>query len=297
MNLASIGKLVTRSGLFAALLAMPAFGAGEYSATATVSPTSHSGACPFMFKFDGKIKYTGKSRQQEVQYKWIRSDGANSPAETIIFNGPGVKDVKQDTWTLGAAGHHWEAISITYPTSPAVNSNHAEFDLKCAAPQRPQPQPLREDCVSLDPKTLKVVEIGGHWKVVEGPGGSHWAFDFADKKDEAYKALRILEFYKATQSCFVGRPGPSFDYLKNAGGAPTGAFPGEDCLPFNPSTLAVKFVNGQWKVVEGPTGAHWMFGFPNEAEAQRAFAIIKHYGFTQSCFVGRPGPSLQYMRK
>jgi hypothetical protein len=290
MNLASIGRLVTRSALFAALLAMPAFGAGEFSATATVSPASHTG-CPYEFKFEGKIKYTGKAKHQEVQYKWIRSDGADAPTQTIFFDGPGTKNVQGTTWTLSAQGHFWEAVSINYPTSPAVNSNQAGFDLKCAAPQPPA---LREDCVPLDPKTLKVAQINGHWKIVGGPGGNIWEFDFENKKGEADKALRILEFYKATQSCFVGRPGPSFEYLKTAGGVPTGAFPGEDCVPFNPSTVAVKFESGQWKVVDG---THLMFGFPNEAEAQQTLAIIKHYGFTQSCFVGRPGPSLQYMRK
>src|SRR5450631_87753 len=137
MNLASIGKLVTRFGVLAALAAMPAFGAGEYSATATVTPTSHTGACPFEFKFTGTIKYTGKSKQ-EVQYKWIRSDGADAPTQTITFDGPGTKNVQPTTWTLSAPGPNWEAISINYPTSPAVNSNKAGFDLKCQVVQIPR---------------------------------------------------------------------------------------------------------------------------------------------------------------
>jgi hypothetical protein len=40
-----------------------------------------------------------------------------------------------------------------------------------------------------------------------------------------------------------------------------------------------------------------MFELPNERDAQRAVRAIKHYGFDRSCFVGRPGPSMSYLRK
>jgi len=41
-----------------------------------------------------------------------------------------------------------------------------------------------------------------------------------------------------------------------------------------------------------------MFDFGSKkAEADKALAIIKKYGFNKSCFVGRPDPSFQYMRK
>ena len=69
----------------------------------------------------------------------------------------------------------------------------------------------------------------------------------------------------------------------------------EDCIAFNPATAQVKFLNNDWKIVDGN---HWMFSFGNkEDEARQALAIIKKYGFTRSCFVGRPNASFQYMRK
>lgn len=295
MNLASIGKLVTRSGLFAALLAMPALGAVDFSATATVSPVSHTGACPFEFKFTGTIKYTGNSKHQEVQYKWIRSDGADAPTQTIFFDGPGTKNVMPTSWTLSAQGHNWEAVSINYPTSPAVNSNHAEFDLKCQVVQIPRPVPLVEDCINFDPKTIKAALVQGNWKVVEGPGGSHWMFDFGAKKDAAELAARIIQHYGANKSCFVDRPNPHFSYLLVGAASPAGSAAGEDCLGFNPATFKVEKVGTSWKVVDG---SQWMFDFgADEAGAIKTFNIIKKYGFNQSCFVGRPNPGLQYMRK
>ena len=69
----------------------------------------------------------------------------------------------------------------------------------------------------------------------------------------------------------------------------------EDCIPFNPNTTTVKNINGRWKIVDGN---HWMFDFGNKkAEAEKAYSIIKKYGFTRSCFVGRPDPSFQYLKK
>jgi len=98
-----------------------------------------------------------------------------------------------------------------------------------------------------------------------------------------------------TKSCFVGRPNASFQYMRVNNKEPSGAVSGEDCISFNPNTIAVKKVNGRWKIVDGN---HYMFDFGNKgAEAKQAFAIIKKYGFTKSCFVGRPDPSFKYLRK
>ena len=69
----------------------------------------------------------------------------------------------------------------------------------------------------------------------------------------------------------------------------------EDCIGFNPGNTQVANIQGRWKIVDG---SHWMFDFGNkEGEARQAFAIIKKYGFNRSCFVGRPNPSFQYLRR
>ncbi len=153
-------------------------------------------------------------------------------------------------------------------------------------------QPLKEDCISFNPATAQVKFVSNDWKIVDG---SHWMFSFGTKKTEAEQALRVIKHYGMNQSCFVGRPGPSFQYLLRSGTAPAGALAGEDCVSFNPNTAEVKKINNDWKIVDGN---HWMFSFGNkEDEARQALAIIKKYGFTRSCFVGRPDPSFTYMRK
>lgn len=66
----------------------------------------------------------------------------------------------------------------------------------------------------------------------------------------------------------------------------------EDCLAFNTAAVQAQFVSGDWKVVEG---SHWMFSFgSNSAAARRTAEIIRTYRLAHSCFVGRPGPSMQY---
>ncbi len=149
----------------------------------------------------------------------------------------------------------------------------------------------KEDCVSFNHATAKVAFIGGRYKIVDG---NHYVFDFGNKKDEAYKALRIIKFYKINSSCFVGRPDPSFEYLRVNGKAPQGKYSNEDCVSFNPRNLTIKAKGTQFILMDGN---HALKAFPNRKEARQAKRIIQKYGFTKSCFVGRPGPSLEYMRK
>lgn len=157
----------------------------------------------------------------------------------------------------------------------------------------PETHPLiREDCVSFNWRNIRVRQIDGRWKIVEG---SHWIMDFGSKKSEAHQAHRILRHYRLTSMCFVGRPNPSFTYFLSEGRAPAGAISGEDCIAFNPGRIEVRKINNRWKITEGD---HWMFDFGSkEQEARQALALIRKYGFTYTCYVGRPHASMTYLRK
>ena len=150
----------------------------------------------------------------------------------------------------------------------------------------------KEDCISFNPNNLEVVNIGGNWKIVEG---SHWLLDFGNKEGDARDSLKVIKFYGMDSHCFVGRPNASFEYWLVNGTAPAGGYSGEDCISFNLATIEVKNIGGRWKIVDG---SQWMFDFGNsESEARLAFDIIKYYGFTKSCYVGRPGAKFKYLRK
>jgi hypothetical protein len=159
-------------------------------------------------------------------------------------------------------------------------------------PPRPRPMDIREDCVSFNPATTKVRYTHGKWKIADG---DHWLFDFGKNKNDAYYALNVIKIYRIDQSCFVGRPHPSFQYLLSSGRAPSGDIRNEDCVPFDPRAIEVRFVHGSWKIADG---RHWLFDFGDkESEARQALAIIRKHGFTNSCFVGRPDPRFRYLRR
>lgn len=68
-----------------------------------------------------------------------------------------------------------------------------------------------EDCIGFNPDTITVEQHGGRWKVADG---SHWLFDFGGNQAEARQALAVIKKHGFRNSCFVGRPDPSFTYLR-----------------------------------------------------------------------------------
>lgn len=151
---------------------------------------------------------------------------------------------------------------------------------------------FKEDCLKFNPATTTVKQINGRWKIVDG---SHWMFDFGSNAAEAKQSLAIIKHYKMDNTCFVGRPDPSFKYLLVAGKSPVGAMSGEDCIGFNPATTEVKQISGSWKIVDGSSILFHFGG--NKTEAQHSLEIINKYGFNKTCYVGRPDPSFEYLRK
>ncbi len=148
-----------------------------------------------------------------------------------------------------------------------------------------------EDCIPFDPSTVRAQTYGDKYRVVSSTS----AMFLAPNATEARKIVSIIRHYGMNESCFVGRPGASFFYMKVNGNAPQGAMAGEDCIGFDIDNIEVVKINGRWKIVDDN---HWIFDFEDkEDEARETLCLIKKYGFTKSCYVGRPGPSFQYMRK
>jgi hypothetical protein len=120
-----------------------------------------------------------------------------------------------------------------------------------------------------------------------------WLLDFGDSQAEAERALDIIKHYRMNGQCFVGRPDPSMEYFLVDGQPPRGHFPGEDCVSFDSDNIEVVSVSGNWKIIEG---SQILLDFGNsEEEANDAYRIIKLYKFDNMCFVGRPGPSMEYL--
>jgi len=119
-------------GLFLTLLlAGPAQGESNAPPPLTVSakvaadPVTFTGYCPVTITFNGVITVSAACA---VQYKFIRSDGATKPVQTINFFAAGSKAVA-DTWTLNKSYSGWEAIEVTSPVH--LTSGHADFTITC----------------------------------------------------------------------------------------------------------------------------------------------------------------------
>lgn len=119
----------------AALLGLTAAGSA-HAATAftSVNPPAYAGACPFTFKFQGVVS---SPTPAVVKFRWIRSDGAIAPLQTIVFERAGRRPV-YDTWTIGRSYAGWEALQIYTPTG--FVSNKAFFKLRCVNPLTGAPQ-------------------------------------------------------------------------------------------------------------------------------------------------------------
>lgn len=234
--------------------------------------------------------FHGSIRGDRISGDWLdvpkgRTLGEGKLTLVVRNNGQVLERLRESG---GFGGSRWTRVAV----------------LSEAAPLRPQPvQPVRpkvvtpvpalkEDCIGFNPANIAVIQANNRWKIADG---SHWMFDFEGRQEEARQALRILRHYGVNQICYVGRPQPSLTYLLGNSAAPSGALQGEDCLTFNNSNLAVIQAGGRWKIADGN---HWLFDFAdNKGEAEQALAVIRKYGFTHSCYVGRPQPSFSYLRR
>lgn len=111
------------------LLSITSFATQAVTAQLFAKPEAYIGSCPTRIQFKGIIHSDTKGK---VQYRFIRSDDANTPVKTIIFSQPGKLNVNS-SWTLGSPDlptyEGWQALEITYPFHSV--SNKARFSIRC----------------------------------------------------------------------------------------------------------------------------------------------------------------------
>jgi hypothetical protein len=149
---------------------------------------------------------------------------------------------------------------------------------------------ISEDCIAFTPGALRVQNVSGRWKIVEG---THWVADFGSNRAAADQGLAIIQRYGFTSQCFVARPNPPMTYWRRGDhvpSLPTGT--GEDCLAVNPANVQARNISGTWKVIQG---AQWLLDFGSNREgAEEAVRIIQHHSLNRQCFVARPNPPMSY---
>lgn len=135
-------------------------------------------------------------------------------------------------------------------------------------------------------------QFAGDWTIVDD---NQKLLDFGGLQENAERAKAVIVHYGFDRICFVGRPYPQMMYFTVGGQAPAGAMPGEDAVAFQLAGVVAQQVAGNWIVTDG---ASRMLDFgTGKANAVHAVTIIKRYGFTHQCFVGRPNAPMMYFRK
>lgn len=157
-------------------------------------------------------------------------------------------------------------------------------------------RPPKQDCLCFNNAGAELKNINGNWKIVDK---DNWIMDFGSEQNLGQQSLDIIRHYKLNNICFVGRPFQDgkikMMYFLADGLAPDGAFPGEDTIIIDPAQVKAQEIGGRWKLVQDSL---WLLDFnSNREEALNAEEIVKYYGFTRQCFVGRPGPPMMYWRK
>jgi N-formylglutamate amidohydrolase len=139
-----------------------------------------------------------------------------------------------------------------------------------------------EDCLSYDPKNLRVANAGPQgYRVVDG---NRWLF-LLDKREDAERVLVVAK--RHTKTCFIGRGNGRSDgrhivhYFKGDSGIRT-KVAGQDCLSYDTQALRVREEGKDWLLTDGRSR---MLMLDDRAQAEAALQLARQH--RAHCFVGR----------
>jgi hypothetical protein len=147
-----------------------------------------------------------------------------------------------------------------------------------------------EDCIRFDGSNLEVRRDDDGYLLTDGRS----RMMMFDNRSEALRAKQTLDAYDLNQQCFVGRPDPAMRYFLSNGSAPSGAREDEDCISFNPARLTLKREGSRYLIQSNRSRMKMV---DSKSEGEKIIAVIKKHGFTNTCYIGRPDPSMTYYRK
>ena len=147
----------------------------------------------------------------------------------------------------------------------------------------------KEDCIKYTGRpTLK--DVNGRVQILSGRS----LIQTVSTRAEAEQILRTIANYKLDSQCFVARPNPPVSYWLSNGQLPAGSMSGEDCISVNIDNLSSQLRGGMHLLMNGRSS---VASFQTEEDVKLAIDIMKHYKVRQICYVGRPGPSMTYLKR
>lgn len=150
-----------------------------------------------------------------------------------------------------------------------------------------------EDCLSFNANRLRILEESGRFILSDG---SSRMITFPNR-EEAQKTIDLIRHYKLKGNCFAQRPKPNLTYFLTAGyELPQGSFPQEDCIRIRDAQnlKARSYNENSWILADG---SHVIFRTKSKSETEMIQRVMRHYDPGYICYVGRPDPSVVYLRK
>ena len=244
-------------------------------------------------------------RQDGRQIYWYAAPQGTEPAWATVFSGriygKRIKGRWADVPNGRATGSGDLELTVendgTVLRSAKNNSRYRGSQWKRQDRQTRSQGPLerlhpsdKKECVQFDLAVIRVQQISGRWKLVDG---KHWLYDFGADQAAANKALEVLKHYGMNRICTLGASAHS--YLLAKGGSPWGPMDGESCVAIDPDRAAVSRRQDRWVIT---SGKRRLFDFgKRQTDAEKALAIIRQHGFTHHCQVGRPDANFIYLRR
>lgn len=159
---------------------------------------------------------------------------------------------------------------------------------------------LKQDCIRFNRNALSIERRGSRYALVDNRN----ILKSFSKKSYAEYALRTIRSLRLSYQCFVGRPGPSFEYfLDDRLEAPRyRRTRDEDCMPFHDNLRLKERTSGNtktWNIVstnrQGRNSFH--LSFDREEEAIKTFSLIRRHEVSRLCYHERPNPEFRYFQR
>src|SRR5438445_9278541 len=170
-------------------------------------------------------------------------DGPGTQPRSMLQNNPFVRQIlhksaKEDTADSRAAVQGSNANEP--PVLPSVR--------QLSAPRLSGPPRLAtEDRVAVDWRHVELRQDGADWKLLYG---KYALAEFGSSESDARVALAVVQHYRFTEHCLIGRPKVVFSYFLVSGQAPHGICFGAHSTLFRPEALSVQKQGEEWVISE-----------------------------------------------
>ncbi len=156
-------------------------------------------------------------------------------------------------------------------------------------PTLPAAVPPTEKLDSFEENSVELRWVQGGWQLW---AGTTILKDFGKKEQDGRTVLGLIRELHLNARGKLGAPHAVAEYWLSQGKPPQAAPQGARTLGFDPKSLKVEQVNGQW-LLRDRRRALISFG-NNEGEARRALAVFTYHHFNRVGFVGEPTPTFMY---